>query len=81
VTAPEKRHGSEAFPSPARHPLGISTLDVFFGTWTALVMAFLYIPIALLVVFSFNSSRLNVRWEGFSRSSVSCNKNVTAFYN
>lgn len=29
-------------------------------------MAFLYIPIALLVVFSFNSSRLNIRWEGFS---------------
>lgn len=29
-------------------------------------MVFLYIPILLLVVFSFNSSRLNIRWEGFS---------------
>lgn len=29
-------------------------------------MAFLYVPILLLVVFSFNSSRLNIRWEGFS---------------
>jgi len=38
----------------------------FFGVWTAGVFAFLYIPIALLVVFSFNSSRLNIRWEGFS---------------
>ena len=38
----------------------------FFGAWTAVVFAFLYIPIALLVVFSFNSSRLNIRWEGFS---------------
>ena len=28
--------------------------------------AFLYIPILLLIVFSFNSSRLNIRWEGFS---------------
>lgn len=37
-----------------------------FGVWTAVVFAFLYIPIALLVVFSFNSSRLNIRWEGFS---------------
>jgi spermidine/putrescine transport system permease protein len=39
---------------------------LFFGTWTVAVFAFLYIPIALLVVFSFNSSRLNIRWEGFS---------------
>jgi spermidine/putrescine transport system permease protein len=37
-----------------------------FGVWTALVFAFLYIPILLLIVFSFNSSRLNIRWEGFS---------------
>jgi spermidine/putrescine transport system permease protein len=38
----------------------------FFGVWTALVFAFLYVPILLLIVFSFNSSRLNIRWEGFS---------------
>lgn len=37
-----------------------------FGFWTAGVFAFLYIPILLLVVFSFNSSKLNIRWEGFS---------------
>jgi spermidine/putrescine transport system permease protein len=37
-----------------------------FGAWTLLVFAFLYIPILLLIVFSFNSSRLNIRWEGFS---------------
>ena len=37
-----------------------------FGLWTALVFAFLYVPILLLIVFSFNSSRLNIRWEGFS---------------
>ena len=30
-----------------------------------MVFAFLYLPIALLVVFSFNSSKLNIRWEGF----------------
>ncbi len=38
----------------------------FFGLWTLGVFAFLYIPIILLVIFSFNSSRLNIRWEGFS---------------
>jgi len=36
------------------------------GAWTIAVMAFLYVPIVLLVVFSFNSSRLNLSWEGFS---------------
>lgn len=40
--------------------------NLVFGSWTALVFAFLYLPIALLVVFSFNSSKLNIRWEGFS---------------
>lgn len=37
-----------------------------FGIWTFGVFAFLYIPILLLIVFSFNSSRLNIRWEGFT---------------
>lgn len=36
------------------------------GAWTALVFGFLYIPILLLIIFSFNSSRLNIRWEGVS---------------
>jgi spermidine/putrescine transport system permease protein len=38
----------------------------FFGGWTAAVFAFLYIPILLLVVFSFNDSRLNLQWAGFT---------------
>ena len=40
--------------------------SLFCGAWTIAVMAFRYIPIVLLVVFSFNSSRLNLSWEGFS---------------
>jgi len=36
------------------------------GAWTAGILVFLYLPIALLVIFSFNSSRLNIQWEGFS---------------
>src|SRR5215217_4088891 len=35
-----------------------------FGGWTLLVFAFLYVPILLLVVFSFNDSKLNIQWEG-----------------
>lgn len=40
--------------------------NFLFGSWTALIFAFLYIPILLLVIFSFNSSKLNIQWEGFS---------------
>jgi len=36
------------------------------GIWTALVMVFFYVPIAILVGFSFNTSRLNIIWEGFT---------------
>jgi len=36
------------------------------AVWTALVLAFLYLPIGVLVVYSFNRSRLNVLWEGFT---------------
>lgn len=34
--------------------------------WTAAVMLFFYLPIAILIGFSFNRSRLNILWEGFS---------------
>jgi spermidine/putrescine transport system permease protein len=50
---------------PRRHR-GARIQGWIFGLWTALVFAFLYLPILLLIVFSFNSSRLNIRWEGFS---------------
>src|SRR6266851_5655862 len=35
-------------------------------TWTALVYAFLFVPIATVVFFSFNASRLVDVWTGFS---------------
>jgi spermidine/putrescine transport system permease protein len=34
--------------------------------WTYAVMAFLYLPIALLVIYSFNSSPLSILWSGFT---------------
>lgn len=41
-------------------------VDRLCGVWTGLVFAFLYAPILLLIAYSFNSSRLNIRWEGFT---------------
>jgi spermidine/putrescine transport system permease protein len=56
-------------PASASRPLlpsGLKLLHWFLGGWTALVFVFLYVPIAVLVVYSFNSSRLNVLWERFT---------------
>ena len=36
------------------------------GAWTGVVMLFFYLPIAVLVLFSFNESRLNIVWTGFT---------------
>ena len=36
------------------------------GAWLIACYAFLYAPIAFLVVFSFNDSRLVTGWSGFS---------------
>jgi spermidine/putrescine transport system permease protein len=37
-----------------------------FAAWTGVVFAFFYLPIAILVLFSFNESRLNIVWTGFT---------------
>lgn len=47
-------------------PSGIRLMDMFFGGWSILVFIFLYLPIVLLVGYSFNNSRLNILWEGFT---------------
>lgn len=41
-------------------------INWLLGAWTALVMVFFYAPIAILIGFSFNTSRLNILWEGFT---------------
>ena len=38
----------------------------FFAAYSALVFAFLYLPIAVVVALSFNSGRQVLVWEGFS---------------
>lgn len=49
-----------------RHPSGMASANRFCAVWTWIVLAFLYLPVALLVAYSFNASRLNVLWEGFT---------------
>lgn len=51
---------------PLRVPSGLKLMNLLLGGWTGIVFAFLYIPIILLVVFSFNESRMNLQWEGFT---------------
>ena len=36
------------------------------ATWTGFVFLFFYLPIAILVLFSFNESKLNIVWTGFT---------------
>jgi len=36
------------------------------GVWTGLVLIFLYAPIGVMMAYSFNASRLNLRWMGFT---------------
>ncbi len=53
-------------PLRSRIPSGIKLLDWFLCAWTGLVFVFLYVPIAVLAIYSFNSSRLNIVWENFT---------------
>lgn len=55
--------------SPAVSRLRFGAPAVFravFDGWTVGVLAFLYVPIAVMVAYSFNASRLNIVWQGFS---------------
>jgi spermidine/putrescine transport system permease protein len=36
------------------------------AAWTALVFLFFYLPIGILILFSFNESKLNIVWTGFT---------------
>jgi spermidine/putrescine transport system permease protein len=51
---------------PLRHLTGMRLLNALFGGWSALVIAFLYAPIVLLVVYSFNRAEYGIAWQGFT---------------
>jgi len=58
---------STASTSPRfRLPTGMALINWLCGGWTALIFIFLYLPILLLIVYSFNKSDLNVIWTGFT---------------
>jgi spermidine/putrescine transport system permease protein len=40
--------------------------DIGIATWAILVYIFFYLPIVVLVIFSFNEQVLNITWEGFT---------------
>lgn len=41
-------------------------VNLLCGGWSILVFLFLYVPIVLLIVYSFNASELSIIWGGFS---------------
>jgi spermidine/putrescine transport system permease protein len=47
-------------------PSGLRLLNGGLALWTGLVFVFLYLPIAVLIGYSFNTSKLNLVWEGFT---------------
>src|SRR3569623_794155 len=51
-----------------RIPRGMKLVNLLLGSWTTVILLFLYLPIAILIVYSFNLSKTNIRWEGFTTS-------------
>src|SRR5436190_20577395 len=49
-----------------RAPSGIKITNFLLGGWSGMVLIFLYLPVLLLIVYSFNDSKLNIVWEGFT---------------
>jgi spermidine/putrescine transport system permease protein len=45
---------------------GLKLLQAFLSSWTLAVFVFLYAPILVLVVYSFNASRLSSTWGGLT---------------
>lgn len=41
-------------------------IDRGLALWTGTVLVFLYLPIGVLIAYSFNASRLNILWTGFT---------------
>ena len=72
IAAPPKTPAAE--PAPARRAKVHLSIwdrlmrlsDVGLGAWSALMLIFLYLPIVVLVVFSFNAQKLNVYWSHFT---------------
>jgi len=55
--------GGDAYGGGTRAVTGVNRL---LTAWTGFILLFFYLPIAILILFSFNASRLNVVWTGFT---------------
>lgn len=44
----------------------MKTVGRLLAVWTGIVFTFFYLPIAIMVLFSFNQSKLNIVWTGFT---------------
>jgi spermidine/putrescine transport system permease protein len=44
----------------------VTLVNRLLATWTGFVFLFFYLPIAILILFSFNASKLNIVWTGFT---------------
>jgi spermidine/putrescine transport system permease protein len=44
----------------------VTWVNRLFTAWTGFVLLFFYLPIGILILFSFNESRLNIVWTGFT---------------
>jgi spermidine/putrescine transport system permease protein len=45
---------------------GMRLVNFLLGSWTGVVLLFLYLPILLLIIYSFNDSKYSIVWEGFT---------------
>lgn len=48
----------------ARLPRGMRRVNWMMGIWSTLIFLFLYIPIVILVIWSFNSASMGSEWKG-----------------
>lgn len=49
-----------------KSPVGMSGINRALGVWTGAILIFLYLPIVLLAVYSFNDSAWSSTWRGFT---------------
>lgn len=47
-------------------PRGMQRVNWMLGAWSVLVFLFLYVPIGILVLWSFNNMTYDTRWHGFT---------------
>jgi spermidine/putrescine transport system permease protein len=59
---------AQAQPAPRRTPVGARLLRASLPVYTALAVMYMFLPIAVMIIFSFNDpqGRQNITWQGFT---------------